>query len=111
MTQRCYVLAPLEYDVEVRRGFVTLRENVVETAESKYLVEVKAANEMDTDEVQTKARAGAVWCAHASDHAAVHGTLPWIYLLIPHDAIADNRTLASLAETYAVTIPRAHAPA
>ena len=35
---------------------------------------------------------------------ANHGK-PWRYLLIPHDAIADNMTLDGLAKTYTFTAP------
>lgn len=30
------------------------------------------------------------WYKSATDHAAKQGGKPWMYLLIPHDAIAEN---------------------
>jgi len=53
-----------------------------------------------SEDVVAKARAAKKWCANASEHAKQHGGKPWTYLLIPHDAIADNKTLQGLAATY-----------
>jgi type III restriction enzyme len=60
---------------------------VVETTTEKLLCEPKAAGETADPEVQDKARAAALWCRHATDHARQNGGKPWRYLLIPHDAI------------------------
>jgi len=64
------------------------------------LVETKKAADMQTDEVQTKARAAAVWCTNASAYAAANGSKPWRYLLIPHHMVQVNATLGALATTY-----------
>jgi type III restriction enzyme len=69
---------------------------VVETTTEKLLCEPKAAGEMGEREVLDKARAAALWCRHATDHARESGGKPWRYLLIPHDAIGAGRTLAGL---------------
>ena len=69
---------------------------VVETATDKYLCEPKRADEMTDSVVQTKARAAAEWCRHATDFEQQHGGKPWTYVLIPHDAIDDSATLRSL---------------
>jgi len=55
-------------------------------------------SEFDDPIVLAKKAAAVTWCAQATDHAAKHGGKPWHYLLIPHDAIADNMTLAGLYE-------------
>ena len=73
---------------------------VAETTTAKYLCEPKNASELTDDEVQAKARAAAEWCRHATTHELKHGGKPWSYLLIPHDAIADNKTLQGLTVTY-----------
>ena len=57
------------------------------------MVETKARNELDTQEVQAKAAAAARWCRHASDHAASAGGKPWRYLLAPHDDIVESMRL------------------
>jgi type III restriction enzyme len=73
---------------------------VVETGPAKFLCEPKAANEMADEEVQAKARAAAEWCRYATEHERKHGGKPWSYLLIAHDAIADNKTIQGLTATY-----------
>ena len=73
---------------------------VVETRTAKFLCEPKAANEMAAADVVAKAKAAAKWCIHATAHENQHGGKPWHYLLIPHDAISDNKTLQGLAAAY-----------
>jgi type III restriction enzyme len=75
---------------------------VVETTTTKYICEPKRADEMEKKEVVAKANAALLWCQHASDHAAQHSDKPWRYLLIPHDAILENMTLAGLAARYTI---------
>jgi type III restriction enzyme len=74
----------------------------VETETEKFLCEPKRADEIDDAVVQDKQRAAVEWCKNASDHAKSHGGKSWQYLLIPHDKIAENMTLAGLAAKYAV---------
>ena len=73
---------------------------VAETAVTIYLLEPKAANEMESIEVLAKRDAAVTWCKHATDHALANGGKPWQYALIPHDAIAENMTLTGLAAQY-----------
>jgi len=70
---------------------------VAETADCIYMLEAKARNDMDDAEVQAKKDAAVQWCSHATSHALSHSGKPWIYLLIPHDVITENMTLAGLA--------------
>jgi type III restriction enzyme len=72
---------------------------VVETEKVKYICETKAEDEMKTDEVKAKARAAAIWCDNATKHS---GGKPWRYLLVPHNAVDESKTLAGLAATYEV---------
>ena len=69
---------------------------VAETDNCIYMLEPKARNEMTDPEVLAKKAAAVKWCAHATDHNLKNGGNPWKYALIPHDAIADNMTLAGL---------------
>jgi len=69
----------------------------VETKSTRYICEPKRNSEMTSDEVLAKARAAKLWCDRATSHA---GGKPWKYLLIPHDAIDDSKTLAGLAATF-----------
>jgi type III restriction enzyme len=67
---------------------------VAETAHGLLMVETKARNELGTDEVKAKAEAGALWCQHASDHARAIGTKLWKYLLVPHDTVTEDKSIA-----------------
>jgi type III restriction enzyme len=66
---------------------------VAETEHFVLMVETKARNELEAADVVAKAEAGAVWCAHASDHASSVGSKPWKYLLVPHEQVTEDKTL------------------
>ena len=61
------------------------------------MLEPKSRGEMDDPIVLAKRDVAVAYCQHASDHSATYGGKPWKYVLIPHDAIAENMTLAGLA--------------
>jgi type III restriction enzyme len=69
---------------------------VVETETGKLLCEPKRRSEMDDETVLSKADAAALWCEHASKHAEEVDGKKWRYLLIPHDVITEQMTLARL---------------
>jgi len=73
---------------------------VVETADQMYLCEPKASKEMTDEVVLAKAKAAATWCRHATDHSTANGGKPWRYLLIPHDQIMEQMTVAGLAARF-----------
>jgi type III restriction enzyme len=83
---------PLEYQPDF----------VAETVGCIYMLEAKARNDMDDTEVQAKKDAAVQWCHYATSHATNHGGIPWIYLLIPHDAISENMTLAGLVNQFRI---------
>lgn len=66
---------------------------VAETDSAILMVETKARNDIDTQEVQAKAAAAMRWCKHASDYAAMVGNKPWKCLLVPHDGIVESKRL------------------
>jgi type III restriction enzyme len=70
---------------------------VAETGDAIYMLEPKARNEMDTPDVLAKRDAAVEWCKNATTHTTTHGGKPWHYILIPHDIIAENMTIAGLA--------------
>ncbi|MCB1224700.1 MAG: hypothetical protein KDK99_02705, partial [Verrucomicrobiales bacterium] len=70
---------------------------VAETSDAIYMLEPKARNRMEDPEVLAKKQAAEKWCVHATNHNAAHGGKPWIYALIPHDAIQESRTIQSFA--------------
>lgn len=63
---------------------------LVETATSKYMVGVKAPNEVNNDEVVSKAREGIRWCPFATTADPDHKT--WEYSLISDDNIHPGNT-------------------
>ena len=63
---------------------------LVETTNKKYMIEVKAANQTDANEVQEKAKAALKWCESASKVDA-DGKV-WEYRLIPGDKIVVGNT-------------------
>ncbi|MDE2058289.1 MAG: hypothetical protein KGL31_14225 [candidate division NC10 bacterium] len=78
-------------------------DSVAETERVIYMLEPKARNEMTDTEVLAKKEAAVTWCARAATHAISNGGKPWTYVLIPHDAIAENMTLGGLISRFAAT--------
>lgn len=76
---------------------------VAETDACIYMLEPKALNEMTNADVLAKKEAAVKWCALASAHNQQNGGKPWNYVLIPHDAIAENMTLAGLVSQFGTT--------
>ena len=76
---------------------------VAETGDYIYMLEPKDTRNMKDGEVLEKARVAVTWCQRATDHAASYGGKPWRYLLIPHNAIAENMTLVGLSRQYMLT--------
>ncbi len=65
-----------------------------------------APSAMDDAAVVAKQEKAVAWCQNASDYAATYGGKPWQYVLIPHDAIAENMTLAGLVQRYGTSSNR-----
>ncbi|MHB8389764.1 MAG: DEAD/DEAH box helicase [Acidobacteriaceae bacterium] len=75
---------------------------VAETVDTIYMLEPKMRKELDDPVVLAKKDSAMKWCVNASNHAATNGGKPWRYVLIPHDEIAENITLSSLAARFGV---------
>ena len=75
---------------------------VAETADKIYMLEPKARNQMNAVDVIAKKEVAVLWCKRASAHTATYGGKLWHYILIPHDEIATNMTLAGLASRFKV---------
>jgi type III restriction enzyme len=73
---------------------------VAETAGAIYMLESKMRKELDDPSVLAKKEVARNWCANASHHVASYGGKPWQYVLIPHDAVAENMTLTGLASQF-----------
>ena len=93
------------FQIEWKSGRPYQPDFVVETKTEKFICEPKAEDEVDSEEVQMKARAGARWCKDATKHSLSYGGKPWSYLLIPHSEIVSNRTLDGLKARFQVRFP------
>ena len=81
---------PLEYQPDF----------VAETPNTIYMLEPKASNQIDAEDVLAKKHAAVKWCQEASKYNQQHNGKPWSYLLIPHNVIAENITLSGLVQKY-----------
>ncbi len=73
---------------------------VAETEEIIYMLEPKNRDEIDDPQVLAKKDVAVQWCQNASEYMLNHGGKPWVYVLIPHDAIAENMTIKGLADRF-----------
>ena len=74
---------------------------ISETDTAIYMIETKKEMDMDTAMVQEKARAAEQYCRAATEFTSRNGGKPWIYVLIPHNAVFYNMGFGSLMERYA----------
>ncbi|MCG2840773.1 DEAD/DEAH box helicase family protein [Sandaracinobacter sp. RS1-74] len=73
---------------------------VAEMADRILMLEPKMATQMQDGDVLAKRDVAIQWCAWASEHARSYGGKPWQYVLIPHDAIAENITVDFLLKQF-----------
>jgi type III restriction enzyme len=73
---------------------------VVETADTIFLIEIKAENKMEDRKVQLKAEAAINYCQTASEINAARNEKPWKYALIPHDKTDTNMGFMRLVTEY-----------
>lgn len=69
---------------------------VAELTDRIVMLEVKAASELGSEEVQEKARVARLWCKHATQHSQSNGGKPWEYHLISDSDIQANISLKTL---------------
>jgi type III restriction enzyme len=79
---------------------------VVETKAAKLICEIKATKDLETPDVQSKAKAAVKWCEHATAHEKQVGGKPWAYLLIPHDAVSEAKTIQGLEAAFSLKSPK-----
>ncbi|GAB3978275.1 DEAD/DEAH box helicase family protein [Spirosoma terrae] len=73
---------------------------VAETNDVIYMLEPKKRSELDDTLVVAKKEAAEEWCKNATNYALRNAGKPWKYILVPHDAIAENKTLTGLANQF-----------
>ena len=88
------------FQIDYARGEAYEPDFVVETTGEKLMCEVKRTDQLSHPDVLSKARAGILWCKHASDHEMANAGKPWRYVMIPHDAVVENMTLGGLIARY-----------
>ena len=71
---------------------------VVETKDIIFMVEIKAERDIDDSEVQEKAEAGKKYCEAATIFNLANGGKRWVYVLIPHTAVAPNMSFKGLCK-------------
>jgi type III restriction enzyme len=74
---------------------------VVETPNSIYMIEPKAASEMLSFDVQSKKQSAIKYCESATKFNLANGGKPWYYLLVPHDEISRSISLSYLIAKFA----------
>lgn len=77
-----------------------LPDFVVETADAIFMVETKKSKDIETREVQGKAKAALEYCKHATAYTLKNEGKPWKYVLIPHDIVQVNMSFKYLVEAY-----------
>ena len=73
---------------------------VAEADKAIFMLEPKASNKLDDPEVLAKQAAAETWCSLASEHTTNTDGKPWKYVLLPHDTILPNMTLAGLVKRF-----------
>lgn len=63
---------------------------IIETADTIYMAETKAKDQMESAEVLDKKKAAETYCKYASEFTQNNGGKPWKYLLIGHDEVNVN---------------------
>ncbi|MBU2614989.1 MAG: DEAD/DEAH box helicase family protein, partial [Elusimicrobia bacterium] len=71
---------------------------VVETKDNIFMIEIKAESDINDADVQEKANAGKKYCKTVTEYNLKNGGKPWKYNLVPHTAVALNRSFNSLIE-------------
>lgn len=96
--------APRQFDIYYAKANTYQPDFLIETDKQMLICEIKAKNELDDPVVKTKAKAACLWVDEANKIAAEAGKKRWSYLLIPHDAVMANATLAGLIAKYGLTV-------
>ncbi len=73
---------------------------VAEARDVICMVETKKEGDIETTDVQEKAKAALEYCKHATDFTISNGGKPWKYILIPHNAVMVNMSFETLLKSY-----------
>jgi len=95
--------APQEFNIKYNGGKRYEPDFVVETADTVYLVEVKAERDLNDPDVIAKKKRGIMYCETVTHWADANGRKPWKYLFIPANQIYASSTFEMLAKKFTVT--------
>jgi type III restriction enzyme len=84
----------------INNSFSYIPDFVAETADTIYLIEIKAENEMDDRIVMLKTDAAINYCKTASEINKQRNEKPWKYSIIPHDKTDSNMSFMKLVTEY-----------
>lgn len=87
---------PDQFNITYNRGHRYEPDFVVETSDSYYLVEVKAANKINDPDVIAKKERAIKYCAEATEYNVANGHKGFRYLFIPHDEISSSSSFDNL---------------
>jgi len=68
---------------------------IVETEKAIYMIEVKAEKDMESSDVQGKAKAAKKFCELATEYNRENRGKDWVYVLIPHNTINFNMSFSN----------------
>jgi type III restriction enzyme len=85
-----------QFDIEYGRGRLYEPDFVLECADCKLIVEVKAARDMEDPIVTEKMRAAKAWVQNANAFADEGDGKPWHYILIADTHITESLTFSGL---------------
>lgn len=77
-----------------------LPDFIVECEDKMLLCETKKAKDVGSDEVEAKTKAAVEWCQNATKHALKSPGKPWVYMLIPDNAVLHSMSLDVLLGKY-----------
>ncbi|OIO15586.1 MAG: hypothetical protein AUJ54_12655 [Ignavibacteria bacterium CG1_02_37_35] len=73
---------------------------IVETADTIYMIETKRQDNLDSDEVDEKAKAAMEYCKYATRYSSQNEGKGWKYLLIPHTVVLASASFKFLAQSF-----------
>ena len=73
---------------------------IAETDDFIYMIETKASNEIESDEVIAKTKAALKYCEYANEFIKEAGGKQWRYALIPHDKVAKNSSFKGIVSNH-----------
>ncbi len=90
----------IKYPDDNRQLHYYLPDFIVETGDAKYMIETKAANQINDKVVQAKKEAAVRWCKIATDFENEHRGKSWRYLLIPDTTLVADRSFDKLVADF-----------